>query len=1037
MDGEQSLIGAYRGPQESELSSYVSSPGPAITPGQHQTTKSNARAPPKRVARRGDDGTSEEDSPYVPSFRKPRAVHTLTREETAWSNVLFEKMGICGEDMDDDDDSEDSEEDKDEPSATKMSIIDNTAAMPMPSISEAVDEKAIVLLEAELSAAKEETAAISALLEISSKQKALLEEKLRHAEEECQQIRQTLDDKALELTTAGTGTGGHPDVAIKIELLNRQVSQLQASGERAEAARGVLAAQNAELKDQLCHLEAQLVVAKALAAAATQFTDTGGENAQEIEELKNSILQLKKELVGMQTAVHAADKTAIAAEARAANAMVREQDAQKRLSDAQGERKVVEQAYTDAVHAAEQVELEAAQLRTEISELQGEVSGLQGEILRLQNAADSSAAAHGAEIAVLKARLNATEAELQIVRQSYHDAQSAQTHLTEEISVLKEQVDSLFVANADIIVHKEAAEARALSAERREQEALQAASAVHEAKEAAEHAYKEAVQIIDQLKYDSAQLVTEVSELQTQITGLQAEISLLQGSASETAAAHGGEIATLEGKLSTAEAKLNSADAELHSVRHSCQIAEQASAQFAEEISVLTTKLADVIAVNTELQAEREALDVRATNAEAGEQQALEAASAANSAKEAAERSYSDAMQTVEQMKEQSAELRTEVAVLYGQIEGLQDENLQLQSASAEIATAHEAEVGKLEGKLRITAAQLQHAETELQTLRQQFDLAKQAQVQLTEEIAVLKGDLSASTAANALTTAERDTAQSHLTAANAELETLTQQTAAYEQALKSEVASLEDHLAIAQDTASAKEAELETEKAAGRAAVDALQKQRHEEVQALTLQLESVQEQLNYKDAEHAALNDKIQAVEAAAAQAASQHAALLLEAQKQRQEAEFNCAAARQQAAVAAAAIPLPPRSPPRTTFPMPVHALPQSTHASVWSRLVERKRSVDSSQLRDLEAGFDDFDADATDSASHDGDERGPLAALMMRLGAWQSAVRVAKVGDGVAAAVRARYYQQQRAIMLLAAVYLVVLHIVLVMGRLRSI
>ena len=1031
MDDGINLIGVYRGPEESAITVYGTSSAPANTRG-HPHQKSPH---PKRHSRVGEDATSGEDSPYVPSFRKPRAMQTLTRAETAWSNILFEKMGICREDMDDSDETEEEYTTLQQPKekSAKMTIIDNTAAMQMVPINEVGDEQAVFL--AELTAAKEEAAAVTALLSVSNRQKAMLEEKLRHSEEECQEIRKVLEEKAAALTTAASA---QPSVPIKIELLERQVAQLQASGERAEAERGALAAQNDKLRDEVCRLESQLVVSKALAAAATQYSDADN-NIKQLEKVQSEVLRLKKELVGSHSAAQNAIDAAKVAESRASDAVCREQAAQTELSTVQKAKEIAERGCNDAIHSREQLKVESTQLRTEMTDLQMEITRLHDDISRLQDASASASAAHGAEITGLEMKLETTESDLQSVRESYHQAEHAQTQLAEQISVLKTQITELSSSNAQIDLEKQTAQDRAMNAERREHDALEMVSAVQEAKQAAENAYQNALQTVDQLRNEATKLHDEMSDLKTEIIAAKEGIFELQGAAAETAAVHEGDVAKLKGLVRTAEAKLHATEHELHTARQNYQAAVQAQEQLLEEITCLKEQVTELATENTDIDADREAAEKRAGDAEHRECKALGSAFAAEQAQAAAEKAYAHALQTVDNLRMESAKLHTKVAKLQTNVTELDEEISDLHSAATETAVVHDAEVDTLRSSLSTVQNNLQSSESQLGLLRESYLPSQHVEAKLSEEIAALRGEVASTGAAHAASLAAKKAAESQLKAAEEHVAELKGQLCMYEQeieALKTNVGSLTTQLMVAQDATSAKEVQLENEKAAAHSTIETLQKERYEEVETLKNQLQVAQKQLESKTSEHSFVQNKLTAQARIAADAALQHAAALLEAQKQIQEAEANCAAARQQAATVAAAIPLPPQTPRESTL-LENPSLPQSTHVSMWSRLVERKRSVDqpSYALRDLEAGFEHgMDVDSHD---HDGDERGPFAAFVLRLGAWESALRVAKAGDIAVAVVRRKAHQHQKAIVLLGVTYLVLLHIGLVTQRLWAI
>jgi hypothetical protein len=303
--------------------------------------------------------SSEEESPYAPAIRKARALerrhNVMAAEETVKSNLLFQRMGIStARDGDSDDDDEEKEEQE------KVFVVGKPV---MPTVIEQQIEED---LSRKLAAAKEENELLTKRLQAFQAEKAGIEDKLKRYQDQVTQLKRVLDEKtsaeqssAAEVTTLRT----------KTELLERQVATLQASGERAEAERGLLAAENTELTDKLRETVSQLAKSKAdKSTDSASAVSAAMELAQKREErLQSEMKNLQEELAVVQNALKASNEAAEAASRRANAALVLEAQAQERSS-------AFEQEKMNADRVADEAFVEAEYLRGEISKLEREVA---------------------------------------------------------------------------------------------------------------------------------------------------------------------------------------------------------------------------------------------------------------------------------------------------------------------------------------------------------------------------------------------------------------------------------------------------------------------------------------------------------------------------------------------------------------------------------------------------------------------------------------------------------------------------------------
>lgn len=360
------------------------------------------------------DYSSEEDSPYAPALRKERALqirrNVMASEDTAKSNLLFQKMGITSGGVSDDDDEEEVV------GAPEMLVIEQEAEFNVELDATQEEIEALTgVHEEEMSAAKGEIELLSKNLAAATNyvetlttqiqvEKAAMQNKLKSYEDQIAQTRRLLEEKnSSEQASAAEET----TLKIKAELLERQVATLQASGERAEAERSILAAENAELNDKLMETLAQLANAKEHQSAANEDNAPSAEkeNAQKRENaLQNEVKSLQDELLVVQSALKESNEAAQAASCRASDALYWKEQALLKASTIEKEKCSADRVSDDAL-------IEAEYLRGEISKLENEVSFAQKQSALNFAAAEVLKGQQAAEMSILTSKLHLAEAE--------------------------------------------------------------------------------------------------------------------------------------------------------------------------------------------------------------------------------------------------------------------------------------------------------------------------------------------------------------------------------------------------------------------------------------------------------------------------------------------------------------------------------------------------------------------------------------------------------------------------------------------------
>ncbi len=400
--------------------------------------------------------SSEEDSPYAPDIRKARALerrrNVMASEETAKSNLLFAKMGITTGGGDSDDDDDEVEEAVEVP---EMPLIEEEKAQSIVVVADTHKIEEIIAAHGEeLSVAKEETELVSAKLAAAAQEtevlqtqihvyhaeKAVMEDKLKKYEDQIAQNRRVVEDKlSFEQASAA-------DVATlktKSELLERQVATLQASGERAEAERSILAAENAELNDKLRETLAQLASTKeqkvdANNSAASSALSTAMELALKREEtLRSELKSLHDELSVVENALKASNEAAQAASLRATEALTREEQALLKASTAEEEKRNADKVADEALVEAEY--------------LRGEISKLESEVFRTKEQSEANIAATEEQLTFALVDVVNLQAENRSYKEQI-DAACAhtvaiETELGNKVRSLTEQIHTLMLQN--------------------------------------------------------------------------------------------------------------------------------------------------------------------------------------------------------------------------------------------------------------------------------------------------------------------------------------------------------------------------------------------------------------------------------------------------------------------------------------------------------------------------------------------------------------------------------------------------------------
>ena len=489
------------------------------------------------------DYSSEEDSPYAPAMRKARALERrrngMASEEVAKSNLLFQKMGITrgGDDSDDDDEEEDevvatatmqaveeqAEQQLDVPQiAPSVNEIEALKAFHQEELSAAKHEVAV--LSKQLAAAVVDTETISTEFQVFQAKQVEMEDMVRTYEDQIAHSKRLLEDKSSFEQTSVTEV---TVLKTKTELLERQVATLQASGERAEAERSTLAAENAELNDKLKETLGVLANTKQSTQAANDSSNLAAKQlAQQREEaLRTELRNLQEELAIVQNALMASNEAVEAATQRATEALKREEEARQNAATAEEERHRADKVADEAL-------VEAEYLRGEVAKLENKVSiALTDKAAAVEAAAAVVKAQHATEFSRLVSKLQLVESEkARLLEESeLHEKQAREIHtmVVEEARLSALQEAEIAKLQADKASFKEQAET---------------ACARNAALE--------------------AQLMTTQQELDTQISDLIGKMNLVQQQhdvasqkSASSASQHVEEIEMLKQKLVTMESE--------------------------------------------------------------------------------------------------------------------------------------------------------------------------------------------------------------------------------------------------------------------------------------------------------------------------------------------------------------------------------------------------------------------------------------------------------------------------------------------------
>ncbi|KAG7667549.1 hypothetical protein Ndes2526B_g07496 [Nannochloris sp. 'desiccata'] len=496
------------------------------------------------------DYSSEEDSPYAPAVRKARALelrrNVMAAEETAKSNSLFQKMGITGGGDSDDDD-----EEEEVVVVPEMLAIEEEAAFTLQvNITREEFEAMAATHEQEMSTAKGETELLSKKLAAATNytetlttqiqaERAAMEDKLKKYGAQVAESRRLLEEKNVSEQASAADEG----LKIKVELLERQVATLQASGERAEAERSVLAAENAELNDRLSETLAQVVNTKE------------HQIAQKREQaLRKEVKGLQDELSVVQSALKASNEAAQAASRRATDALYREKQALLKASTTEEEKCSADRVADDAL-------VEAEYLRGEISRLENEVSIAQEQSARKFAAAEVLKAQQAAEMSILTSKLQLAESEnARLIEESIvHEEQAREIHaMVVEESRLSAVQDVEKVKLTEKLAFAQGGIANLQAQKMAYKEQADAACA--RTADIEEHLSNQVRSLTEQLETAMQQNAVHVeceqsAAFQKEVEFLKENLAKLESEASTTAAAHSFVISEANNRIKDAEAR--------------------------------------------------------------------------------------------------------------------------------------------------------------------------------------------------------------------------------------------------------------------------------------------------------------------------------------------------------------------------------------------------------------------------------------------------------------------------------------------------
>jgi len=499
------------------------------------------------------DYSSEEDSPYVPVVQKARASqcrrNIVAAEETTKNNLL-KKMGITTGG-----DSDDEEEVVVEP---EMLVVEHESEFTLNADSKNEEVEVMAAVHEEMTTAEGESELLSYDAETPTQiqlEMVAMENKLKNYEKQIAQSRRLLEEKnRSEQVSAAEET----TLKIKAELLERQVLTLQASGERAEAERSILAAENEELNDTLTETLAQLANAKKHQIAQSAANEDNAasaaiEIAQRREKaLRNEVKSLENELSVVQGALKASNEAAQAASCRAADALYREKQALLKASTIEEERGSADRVTDDAL-------IEAEYLRGEIAKLENEVSIAQEQSAINFAAAEVLKAQQAAEMSILTSNLQLAESE---IARLVEDAKMHEEQAREIYAMVVEESRLSAVQDAEKVTSTEKLAfvmggIASLQAERGayKQQANAACARTALIEKGSRNQMRS---LTEQLEYAMQQIAVECEQsaaLQKEIELLKKKLAKMESEASTTAATHSLVISEAKRRIEEAEVR--------------------------------------------------------------------------------------------------------------------------------------------------------------------------------------------------------------------------------------------------------------------------------------------------------------------------------------------------------------------------------------------------------------------------------------------------------------------------------------------------